>query len=384
MSIHPCSNLKIHDWPYMDYHRHNIRILMMRVTWVFSTSHPSTLHPVYLLLLVCMVLEERIRSLRATVYRSIRGSLSSSPGALRSSTFVPQISRNRPLLRRDCSRPASHRLYAIRMAGSDDDEDLKAAIALSLADQAPSWSGASSIPNGLANRRNAQSSYSPDFVDLSKDPDDSDDELVPICKNLRTSGPTGFVGTNSGILPETSKSSLLPRAALEQPDIETMTVNSSLQSLNRKKMEEERLARLKRKASISPPDLRRETQQARTAKLSQQRTVETMTGPVNTENSGTPTLSFTASSSVQSISANSGIQFPHGVVRKTWAFGFTRNEDIKIEEVLQKNDLNIAVLSAFQWDVEWLMRKLDLSKTKMIFVMQAKDENTVSFRSLVG
>ena len=73
---------------------------------------------------------------------------------------------------------------------------------------------------------------------------------------------------------------------------------------------------------------------------------------------------------------SAGLQFPKVVVKKTWAFGFPRADDIKIEEVLERNDLALAVLSSFQWDVEWLLSKIDITKTKMIFVMQAKDEAT--------
>ena len=73
---------------------------------------------------------------------------------------------------------------------------------------------------------------------------------------------------------------------------------------------------------------------------------------------------------------NSNLQYPKGIVKKTWALGFPREDDIKIEEVLERSDLTLAVLSSFQWDVEWLMRKIDVAKTKMIFIMQAKDEST--------
>ncbi|KAI9840597.1 MAG: hypothetical protein M1838_003992 [Thelocarpon superellum] len=126
----------------------------------------------------------------------------------------------------------------------------------------------------------------------------------------------------------------------EQPP--THSSNGILRGLDRKKMEEERLTRLKRKASmsssISPPPSRR-------GRLEK---------PVEASSSRTA----------------------NGVVLKTWAFGFARDQDIKIEEVLQKDDLKLAVLSSFQWDVEWLLRKLDLNRTEMVFVMQAKDEVT--------
>ena len=40
-------------------------------------------------------------------------------------------------------------------------------------------------------------------------------------------------------------------------------------------------------------------------------------------------------------------------MKKTWVLGHDRNgDDIKIEEVLQKSDLEVAVLSSFQLDAD--------------------------------
>lgn len=64
-------------------------------------------------------------------------------------------------------------------------------------------------------------------------------------------------------------------------------------------------------------------------------------------------------------------------MKKTWAFGYAREDDIKIEEVLQTNDLELAVLSSFQLDADWVMSKINISKTKLIWVLQAKTEAEV-------
>lgn len=72
-----------------------------------------------------------------------------------------------------------------------------------------------------------------------------------------------------------------------------------------------------------------------------------------------------------------GIHFPDGIVKKTWARGYPRSNDIKIEEVLQKDDLQLAVLSAFQWDDEWILSKLDMTKTKIMCVVQAENDTQV-------
>jgi hypothetical protein len=60
------------------------------------------------------------------------------------------------------------------------------------------------------------------------------------------------------------------------------------------------------------------------------------------------------SSKAQAEALNlSGIQYPDGTAKKTWAFGYDRKgDDIKIEEVLQSSDLELAVLSSFQIDAD--------------------------------
>lgn len=65
-------------------------------------------------------------------------------------------------------------------------------------------------------------------------------------------------------------------------------------------------------------------------------------------------------------------------MKKTWVQGCPRQgDDIKIEEVFQKADLDLAVLSAFQVNPDWVERKLN-EKTKIVWVIQSKDEAEVS------
>lgn len=122
----------------------------------------------------------------------------------------------------------------------------------------------------------------------------------------------------------------------------------SLASLDRKKMEEERLQRLaKRRRSNSdqiagdlPPAKRKLNPGAST--------------PI------TP------------------LPFSKGVIKRTWARGYPRTpDDIKIEEVLQKDKLLLAVMCSFQWDDEWIISKLNLAKTKLLLVAYAADEAQV-------
>ncbi|KAL1972509.1 hypothetical protein VTN31DRAFT_6923 [Thermomyces dupontii] len=90
----------------------------------------------------------------------------------------------------------------------------------------------------------------------------------------------------------------------------------------------------------------------------------------------TPTAKMSAGNRSGPPSAAPGMQFPRGEVRKTWAFGCPREADIKIEEVLQRGDLELAILSSFQWDMEWLFSKLNTRSSRFLLVMQAKDDAT--------
>ena len=209
------------------------------------------------------------------------------------------------------------------MDDSDNDEELKRAIALSLQDQ---------------------------VIDLSHD-----DNIPPV--SLKSQHQHCHSSTNA------EESTAKPAVFL---------------GLDRKAMERERLAR-KRKLSVSPPPTRKthkissssypkgnapgneaSTREGQNMPASEQ---EMRRQPISTKESTTSNI------------PGEGLAFPNGVVRKTWAFGHDRDRDIKIEEVLQSADLKLAVLSSFQWDVAWLLSKLNKS-TQMIFVMQAKEPST--------
>ena len=112
-----------------------------------------------------------------------------------------------------------------------------------------------------------------------------------------------------------------------------------LLGLNRAQMEAERLAR-KRKAS-SPP-------------------IDALLAPKTSKTSA----------------ASDNLQYPKGVVKRTWVKGQPRvGDDVTLGEVLQPSTLRLAILSSFQWDIPWLYKHLR-SETKIVLVMQAKDEET--------
>ncbi|KAJ9618842.1 hypothetical protein H2203_008658 [Taxawa tesnikishii (nom. ined.)] len=168
------------------------------------------------------------------------------------------------------------------------------------------------------------------------------------------------------------------------------TSRMGIMGLDRKAMEQERLARLaarnnKRERSISPPTLGRPSKIAKST--NRDRSLHTIGGeptlnhvlppaataqrPLNRTNEPTPALPTTTS---LSQTRHPSLKHPQGVLKKTWAFGHPRTiSDVKIEEVLESSTLRTAVLSAFQWDMDWVFRKLRTHQSKLIFVMQAKE-----------
>ena len=137
-----------------------------------------------------------------------------------------------------------------------------------------------------------------------------------------------------------------------------------LLGIDRKTQEQQRLERLKRKRSeaISPPPSSRSGKSLRI-------------GPGIEATCPNGRVTHITKSNSFPAPQDSALPFPDAVVRKTWASGFPRQgDDIKIEEVLQRSDLEAAVLSSFQWDFDWLFPKLDTHRTKFVLVMQAKEE----------
>ena len=148
--------------------------------------------------------------------------------------------------------------------------------------------------------------------------------------------------------------------------------------IDRKQMERDRLARLKRKRgeSVSPPALKRPEKSlpppSSRAPIKNDTGVRGQAKPSLTTSASPPPPNSIHPCTTQPLST-SGPQYPNGIVKKTWAFGYPRQgNDIKIEEVLLPQQLQAAVLSSFQWDFDWLFPKLQTTKTKFVLVMQGK------------
>ncbi|KAI1468191.1 phospholipase D/nuclease [Daldinia caldariorum] len=208
--------------------------------------------------------------------------------------------------------------------GGDEDAALRYAIALSLQD---TGTASSKTPIEI------ESDSEGDDDDLDKGP-----KYPPVTKEPEH--------RNEKHEPQAAR---LPQiSSVSQPSPSPTPSGFASLGLDRKKMEEERLARLgKRKVPESEPESQGRTQRQ---KLDPEFTAH----PVSKSNVRLP--------------------YAKGTVKKTWAKGFARKDDIKIEEVLQKDELELAVISSFQWDERWMLSKIDYYKTKILCIAFASNE----------
>ena len=214
---------------------------------------------------------------------------------------------------------------------SEEDEELKQAIALSLQHQ-------STVPSsGSSNKMESTSKTAKQVIDLTSD----EDSVSITTRKFQSAAPDAVLPSNGlGML-----------------------------GLDRKAMEVERLAR-KRKPSASLPS---RSPLQKLMKMDSQYTSE-----VSRLNVASLTRNVKSSTSIEQSQEvkHKDLKYAQGIVLKTWCYGFPRDGDIKVEEVLERDDLTLAVLSSFQWDVEWILGKINTTSTKLVFVMQAKEEST--------
>lgn len=229
------------------------------------------------------------------------------------------------------------------MASSDDDEDLKRAIAMSLSESKPSPSTVVDLVDSEDDEEMRQA------IALSLQTGERNGESAASASSHKS--PTSLQNGCASLPPEDSPSA---QQLLELGPNRSMTDKplTGLLGLDRKAMERERLARLgKRKRSVSP---------GRPSKLV---TKPLVLHPASSEGKQ------------RANSKESPIQYPHGAIKRTWAFKHPRTDDIKIEEVFQASTASIAVLSAFQSDDQWVFSKLRPSEIKQIWIMSAKGED---------
>jgi hypothetical protein len=295
------------------------------------------------------------------------------------------------------------------MSDTDSDEDLKRAIALSLGENLP--------PSRM---RNAV------VVDLTSS--DQDDDLdapltarqvastkpsyqtrgSPSCESSSINLEKGKSSTK-GLAPSEGgdiRSKANPSGEADNPSRSKPPSSTVFLGLNRKQMEEERLLRAnkrkkgdeqllvedvesrKRKASTPPPCPRGQDDRQMKLKLSESSLASKDCSKSSSSYQSRPGGMISSTFLDHRRGANdalqaAGVQFPHGVVKKTWAYGCPREDDIKIEEVLQKNDLELAVLSSFQVDPDWVVSKLHPT-TRVIWILQAKSKAEVGCEKSFG
>ncbi|OHW96350.1 tyrosyl-DNA phosphodiesterase domain-containing protein [Colletotrichum incanum] len=186
----------------------------------------------------------------------------------------------------------------------------------------------------------------------SPDPEDDPDLALAIALSLQEQENVSNKGA------ETAPSTARPSEQVLKP---APTTNFGSLALDRKRMEEERLARLKKRSATQAElnDQHQRSKLQRPEAPQGHKTSPASSGPSNAATTGdAPRLPF-----------------PKGAFKRTWAFGYPRTgDDIKIEEVLQKDKLQLAVLSSFQWDEGWLLSKVDARHTKMLLVAYANNE----------
>lgn len=250
--------------------------------------------------------------------------------------------------------------------GEDEDEAVRRAIAMSLGEEVP--------PNENSGGPSHQDTSEP----TAKAHDTSVSQAAPREKDDDQDDLRRAIAMSLGEDPLAARG--LDREKLE----EERSARPTVLGLDRKKMEEERLARLrKRKAAedhfpsganeIGPPSRRPRLMNS----MSEQPPIIAQVRPQQQAPGQQPTA-FGG----QGASASAVLRYPAGAVLRTWARGVPRGGDIKIEEVFQKDDLELALLSSYQWDEEWFMGKLDMRKTKVLLVAYAASEEGVRLSSV--
>ncbi|QSS50397.1 tyrosyl-DNA phosphodiesterase domain-containing protein [Histoplasma capsulatum var. duboisii H88] len=308
------------------------------------------------------------------------------------------VTKLAPLLGGKCQR---HYMMDIHdFYGHDEDEHTRAAIRASLSDVKarplpPPTTASAETVYGESNFVDLTVDLTVDSDSSQSDPqrpaivattapkegdDESDAELEEAIKlSLMSHGSSGNADAEgdqpSGLAEGCG------RASKEDAPISTSSNPlAGILGIDRKKMEEERLARLnrKRKASSTPgsPALKHASIMMKCEDVPASAAVP---GPHPRANaprvSGNEMINIGTSSHPMPL-PSTPLQFPKGVVKKTWAFGYGRTgDDIKFEEVVQKSDLELAVLSSYMWNVDWMFSKFDIKTTRFLLIMGEKEED---------
>jgi hypothetical protein len=218
---------------------------------------------------------------------------------------------------------------------ADDDEALRYAIALSLQDQAAET--------------------------VVIDDSDDDDDSLPAASSSASTQQT-----------QTQSQS----QAQSQPQSQQSQFGALL--IDRKAMEQERLNRLAKRQRPFADD-NNDDDLIEIPPPKKQAIIRTPSEIKTTISASAKTTTTTRTESSSSSNSSSSLPYPNPTVKRTWSRGTARTGDeITIEEVFQKDKLELAVLSSFQWDEEWMLSKLDYRRTKILLLAFAKDEAQVT------
>lgn len=272
--------------------------------------------------------------------RSVIGRLRACPALRLTTKVVPAALDGLACGRRHLSSAGALDIDHIMALSDNDEEDIKRAIALSLAPQEP-------LDNESTENAVTTADVKPPSVHAS----------------------TGFLGLNRQAMEQERLARLTSRK--RDRSISPPLISRKAPKLEQTTVELPSGARLNMFSSIVQQDQRSRKSEAAneaTGRLRKQPTTDVKDEFVDGVANRPPT------------SAPVACRYPNGVLKKTWAFGHDRTGDeIKLEEVLEAITLRTAVMSAFQWDTDWVLAKLKIppngGTTKCVFIMQAKDES---------
>ncbi|RMZ70444.1 hypothetical protein GMOD_00000535 [Pyrenophora seminiperda CCB06] len=171
-------------------------------------------------------------------------------------------------------------------------------------------------------------------IDLTSDTDDDEDVYNEDLRRAITFS-----------LKEDNKNNVTQPAATSDSYAPVTTVSAApglMGMMDRKAMELERLARLGKRKRDESPESRPSKQVARSPPAA----APSNEGPL--------------------------LQYPKGAIKRTFAAKYPRTNDITIDEVLEAPHLNIAVISSFIFDSNWVYEKLDPLKVKQLWLMNGK------------
>ncbi|OAL49081.1 phospholipase D/nuclease [Pyrenochaeta sp. DS3sAY3a] len=295
--------------------------------WVWPEAHGYFAHPLAIVLMITWVLADLGFFI---VLRSVSGTeiVTASGRKVKGSTSLSET----------------------KMASDDEDEDLKQAIAMSLQQSPPSAQSMSRPKN--------------ETIDHNSDSEDIDDDvrraialsLTAFGNTLTSSKGTAEASSNMKAAPSPASGSPQPTTSdsLSSKASEPAPKPFNFIAMDRKAMEQARLARLgKRKREQSPERPRKQTVQTQSL----------------------PRTLTTQPTSTTKLSESLALQYPRGAIKRTYAKAYPRTNDITIDELLEASAVNIAVISSFMWDAEWLHKNLDPCKIKQIWIMNAKDND---------